>query len=71
MILINSVGIIDNSYRGELICIFYKLPNNSPIEIGEKIAQLIPKQYGLVNFIEVNELNETLRADKGFGSSGT
>jgi len=70
LLLSNSVGIIDNGYRGELMCIFQKLPGSLPIEIGEKIAQLIPKKYTLVNFIESTELNDTQRSDGGFGSTG-
>lgn len=70
LILSNSTGIIDNGYRGELIGIFYKLPNSSQIEVNEKILQLIPKQYALINFIEVKELNDTIRSDGGFGSTG-
>lgn len=70
LILANSVGIIDNSYNGEIICIFRKLDRYEPIEIGERIAQIIPKKYYSLNIEEVDDFEETSRGEKGFGSSG-
>lgn len=72
--LANSVGVIDADYRGEVLV---KLTADSPqgleylmqVANGCAIAQmLVIKKADLV--IEfVNELSETQRGDKGFGSS--
>lgn len=67
--LANSIGVIDNSYRGEIIAIFNKLDKYVPIDIGERIGQLIPRQYKVAKFVEVEELDETQRGEGGFGST--
>lgn len=67
----NKVGVIDSDYRGEL---FVPLYNHSQVpqtvENGERIAQLIITPYVQGIFQETNELNDTSRSDKGFGSTG-
>jgi dUTP pyrophosphatase len=64
-------GIIDSGYRGELIVCLVNLGiNEYNINIGDKIAQLLIIPYNTSKIIEVNELSETERGDKGFGSSG-
>lgn len=42
----------------------------APYKIGDKIGQMVFITYPTVNLIEVNELNETVRGEKGFGSTG-
>ena len=68
----NKVGIIDSDYRGELIV---ALHNSSDIPQSlhkyERIAQLILQPYIQNTWIEVEELDETDRGDRGFGSTGT
>ncbi len=69
----NGVGVIDPSYRGELIVALYN-DSNEPqyVEPGERIAQLVFLSFGtILNWEEVDELSETERGDGGFGSSGT
>ena len=63
-------GIIDNQYRGQL---GVKLYNNTDIDYevkaGDRIAQFVVyKNYNTV--IEEGEIEDTIRGDKGFGSSG-
>jgi dUTP pyrophosphatase len=70
IMLMNSVGIIDNGYTGEIMCIFYKTRNDATILVGDRIAQLIPKRYAMVNIEEVEELNNTQRGAGAFGSTG-
>lgn len=70
LVLANSIGIIDNGFRGEIVAIFYKLDNWQPIEVGERVVQLIPHRYHIVEFEEVNELPESDRGEKAWGSSG-
>lgn len=69
--LANGTGIIDSDYRGELSLI---VENTGlfPVTVakGERLAQLILEKN--VDFIinEVDELSETERSSKGFGSTG-
>lgn len=67
----NAVGVIDSSYRGEIM-VSYKLTNNEEkiYEIGDKIAQLIILPYPEVSYKEVEILSETDRGENGHGSSG-
>ena len=68
----NKVGVIDSDYRGEIMVAIH---NHSDIvqEIasGERVAQLVIMPYLKANFIECKSLDETERADGGFGSTGT
>ena len=68
----NCVGVIDSDYRGEIIV---ALHNDSDIEqiipAGSRIAQLVIQKFEPICFQEVNELDETVRGDGGFGSTGT
>ena len=69
---LNTPGLIDSGYRGELkVCLL----NHDPIEPfdvkrGERIAQLVIQAVEQVDFVEVEVLDESERGDKGFGSSG-
>lgn len=68
----NKIGICDYDYTGEYIV---ALHNHSDImqtvQPQERIAQLLFMPYCQVNFIEVEELKETLRGSGGFSSTGT
>lgn len=68
--LSNSIGLIDNQYRGEILAIFDKKENGSDIKIGDRIIQLLPIRLSFVEFVEVDELSETERGTGGYGSSG-
>lgn len=67
----NAVGVIDSDYRGELIV---ALHNDSEHPQGvvpaERIAQIIVCPYMNVKWNMVDELDDTKRGDKGFGSTG-
>jgi dUTP pyrophosphatase len=70
--LVNSPGLVDSGYRGEVRVL---LLNTDPaetfrIEVGDRIAQLVIAPIGLVEAVEVDTLGETTRGDGGFGSSG-
>jgi dUTP pyrophosphatase len=70
--LVNSPGLIDAGYRGEVRVL---LLNTDPAETfrikpGERIAQLVVVPVGLPEPVEVESLNESSRGDGGFGSSG-
>lgn len=68
--LANGVGLIDSDYRGELGVI---LQNNGgepfKVEDGMRIAQLVIVQYVQTRF-EQDSLNDTIRGQGGFGSTG-
>ena len=64
-------GVIDAGYRGEILVLMTNL-GDAPIELkaGEKIAQMIPVPV-LTGAVElVASLEDSARAEKGFGSSG-
>jgi dUTP diphosphatase len=70
--LVNSPGLIDAGYRGEIRVL---LLNTDPAEIfrvepGDRIAQLTIVPIALAEPIEVDSLAESVRGDGGFGSSG-
>ena len=69
MWLANSVGVIDNNYRGSIKCRFKAVPNTTIYNIGERIAQLVILPVVQTSLVEVKNLTKTERNDKGFGSS--
>lgn len=70
--IVNTPGLIDAHYRGELMIIGINLDPREFIHIarGERIAQLVIQEVPTVNLVEVEELDETDRGSGGFGSSG-
>jgi len=73
--LSNSVGVIDSGYRGEIQATFKKIQgiSNTILEnykVGDRIMQIMIIPHPPVQFIEVNELSNTLRGEGGFGSTG-
>lgn len=68
----NKVGVIDSDYRGEIMVALYNQSNeNQKIEKNERIAQFVLVPYIQAEFEEVNSLDETVRGEGGFGSTGT
>ena len=74
MILTNSVGVIDSTYRGEIIAKFRlssDVPGNTgEYQVGDRICQLVIIPIPQIKFEEVEELASSTRGEKGFGSSG-
>jgi dUTP pyrophosphatase len=68
----NKVGVIDSDYRGEIIV---ALHNHSDelltVSSGERIAQIVYAPYYQAEFVEADELEESVRGAGGFGSTGT
>lgn len=66
-----GAGIIDEDYRGNVGVLLFNLGEN-PFEFnkGDRIAQIVIKKYENVNVYEVESLDETIRGNGGFGSSG-
>ena len=70
-------GIIDTSYRGEiLVCLYNGTDKPYEIEAGDRIAQMVfypvlaLKEYHEVLWVEVKEQSDSARGSKGFGSTG-
>jgi len=66
-----TAGVIDAGYRGEILVLMTNLSDAAvELKAGEKIAQMIPVPIltGIVE--EVDALEDSARAEKGFGSSG-
>lgn len=71
--IVNAPGTVDAEYRGELKVCLLNTDRANPIEItrGMRIAQLVVQRVELVDFVEVDELDETARGEGGYGSTGT
>jgi dUTP pyrophosphatase len=70
--LVNSPGLIDSGYRGEVRVL---LLNTDPAEVfrvepGDRIAQLLITPIALPAPVEAETLAESARGEGGFGSSG-
>lgn len=69
--LANSVGIIDSSYRGEIIAAVDNISEEDfEIKQGERLFQLCSPTLEPINYIITDELTETKRGEGGFGSTG-
>lgn len=68
--LLNSVGVIDSDYRGEIkVGVINQIDKEYTIEPNERIAQMVIMPVSLPEIIEVKELDETQRGTGGFGST--
>ena len=71
MVLSNSVGTIDELYRGEVSAVFYHVFTDMPrYRVGDRIGQIKLGFTLPIEFEEVEELGETARGDGGYGSTG-
>lgn len=67
----NKVGVIDSDYRGEImVALFNHGTEKQVIENGERVAQIVIAPYVTATFVE-GELDDTIRGEGGFGSTGT
>tara|TARA_Y100000739_G_C20604592_1_gene464912 strand:- start:2485 stop:2922 length:438 start_codon:yes stop_codon:yes gene_type:complete len=69
---LNTPGLIDSGYRGELKVLLVNTDPETPFEVvkGERIAQLVIQRVESVEFIEVEALSDSDRGSGGFGSTG-
>ena len=71
IVLGNLVGLIDSDYQGELMVpAWNRSEKDFEINPGDRIAQMIIVPVVQARFNIVDSFEETLRGDKGFGSSG-
>ena len=70
--VLNTPGLIDSHYRGELKVALINLDPNTTFEVnpGDRIAQLVIQKVENVAWNVVDSLDETERGEGGFGSSG-
>lgn len=70
--ILNSPGIIDSDYRGEIKCVLHNSSNSIfTVKNGTRIAQLIIMKYENIKFVESETLSDTSRGFNGFGSTGS
>ncbi|MBU1370922.1 MAG: dUTP diphosphatase [Bacteroidetes bacterium] len=69
--LLNTPGTIDADYRGEIKVIMVNLSDQDfVINNGERIAQMIIAKHENAQWIQVEQLTETVRGAGGFGHTG-
>jgi len=70
--IVNTPGVIDTGYRGEVRVVLLNTDREHPftIESGMRIAQLLVVPARVVEVVEVSELPGSARGTNGFGSSG-
>ncbi len=67
----NKVGVVDSDYRGEIIVVLHNHGTEpQTIANGERIAQMVITPVLTPAYVEAVELTDTVRAEKGFGSTG-
>jgi dUTP pyrophosphatase len=70
--LLNTPGLIDAGYRGEVQVMLVNL-GDTPVKLsrGDRIAQLVVQRIARVTLTPVSELPPSTRGTGGFGSTGT
>ncbi len=69
---LNTPGTIDADYRGEIKVILINLSNEpQTIHPADRIAQMVVQRVEQVQWVAVDELNESERGSGGFGSTGS
>ncbi|EIE99619.1 dUTP diphosphatase [Saccharomonospora glauca] len=70
--IVNAPGTIDSGYRGEIRVCLVNLDSEKPIVLrrGDRIAQLVVQRVERADFVEVEQLDETVRGAGGYGSTG-
>jgi dUTP pyrophosphatase len=68
---LNSPGTVDSDYRGELKVILINLSNTTQvINNGDRIAQMVIAKTAIAELFVVQQLNDTVRGEGGFGHTG-
>ena len=71
IMVVNSPGLIDAGYRGEVRVSLYNSGREPfAVAVGERIAQLLIQRVEEPAFVAADELPDTRRGQGGFGSSG-
>lgn len=68
----NKVGVVDADYRGEvMVALYNQSEEEKVVEPNMRIAQFVIAPYLSCEFTFVEELNDSVRGEGGFGSTGT
>jgi len=71
LMMANSAGVIDKSYRGELKAPVWSMTAQSKVQKGERLFQIVAPDMGWIRHIRlVESLPDTERGANGFGSTG-
>lgn len=66
-----GAGVIDSQYRGEIkVLLFNHGDADYHVKSGDRIAQLLIQKVETVEFIPIDDLDQTARGEAGFGSTG-
>ena len=69
--VLNTPGTVDAGYRGEIAVNLYNSTDTDfPVEVGDRIAQLVIQQVERAEFVRVEKLPESDRGEGGHGSTG-
>jgi dUTP pyrophosphatase len=70
--IVNSPGLVDAGYRGEVRVLLLNNDRSEPFEVnlGDRIAQLVVSAVAAPDIVEVAELAASVRGQGGFGSTG-
>jgi dUTP pyrophosphatase len=70
--IVNAPGTVDAGYRGEIMVALVNHDRDVPITLqqGERIAQLIVQRVEHVQFTATETLPDSVRGERGHGSSG-
>lgn len=68
----NKVGVIDSDYRGEIMVALHNHSKEAlTVAPGDRIAQFVLAPYITAAFEETDNLEDSVRGEGGFGSTGT
>ena len=71
LMMANSIGVIDKSYRGELKAPVWSMTAHSQVHPGDRLFQIVAPDMGWIRHVRiVEELPNTERGAGGFGSTG-
>ncbi len=69
--VLNTPGTIDADYRGEIKVLLINFSNQDfVINAGERIAQMVVARHEQVEWVDVEQLDETARGEGGYGHTG-
>ena len=69
--VLNTPGTIDADYRGEIKVLLINFSNQDfVINAGERIAQMVVARHEQVEWVDVEQLDETERGEGGYGHTG-
>lgn len=69
--IVNTPGTVDADFRGDIGIILINLGNEDfTVNSGDRICQMVIKQYSHVKWVPVRKLDETKRGEGAFGHTG-